>query len=465
MTDPIELETLPTSPDTRRTGTYSGISRFFELAISPGSLIAMASVAAVLLFFQEPLTAQGGAFLAGSALTALAFSHLVGKRQASGSEKLQAIIRERNQAIEQYETLANNVAAALLVRDSAGRLVFCSPYTEVLTGYSRKEIYELGDDFFHQVIHEEDRPIYHRALKVSAYGEAFQFRCRFFHRTGLQMWAETRTVPILDQHGVVISSLSIMLDITSTALHQKQAEEVNQDLHDFTYMVSHDLKAPIATIKGMMNLLQEEGRVVMNPECQEALDYIGTATVRLEQLVASVVEYARVSTTAPEREVVQLDDVMHDLENDFTHQLSAVGGTLEIAPNLPAILGERIRIYQIFSNLVSNSIKYCSPDRPLVIRITQGPAHSRRNIALRVSDNGIGIPEGKRELAFRPFARLHPDHAEGSGIGLACVKKLTEKLGGEIRITKGDDDGTSFELLFMIPQHAAPLSAGALLGG
>src|SRR5699024_4659717 len=100
---------------------------------------------------------------------------------------------------EQYQVLTNNIAAAIIIRDRANNLLFCSPFIEVLTGYSRQEIYEQGEELLTRIIHEDDREIYRRAQKVTAYGEAFQYRMRFFHKSGLEMWTESRTVPILDE--------------------------------------------------------------------------------------------------------------------------------------------------------------------------------------------------------------------------------------------------------------------------
>src|SRR5690606_24163215 len=120
------------------------------------------------------------------------------------------------------------------------------------------EIYSSQSDFFISIAHEDDKQNIERALKVASCGEAFQYRFRYYHKTGILMWAETRTVPVLNNSGEVEASLSITLDVTGSVLYQKQVEEKNRDLLDFTYMISHDLKSPIYTVKGMHGVLCEE---------------------------------------------------------------------------------------------------------------------------------------------------------------------------------------------------------------
>ena len=364
-------------------------------------------------------------------------------------EQVETLSREVVQTSEQYQVLTNNLAAAIIIRDGTGNPLFCSPYSEVLTGYSRQEIYEQGDAIFSQIIHEDDQELYRRAQKVAAYGEAFQYRFRFFHKSGIEMWAESRTVPILDDSGVVTSSLSVLIDITGTALYQKQVEEMNKDSQDFSYMISHDLKAPIATIKGMLNILQEDKGALIGADANEAVVHIENATRRLDQLVSAVLEYSRISNTGAEKEPVNLSKVLKDITTDFGPALKAHNVSFIISANQPSVIGEELRIYQIFSNLVGNAIKYRATERALTIEINTISSPSSRWITVTVKDNGIGIPAEKQSAVFRPFYRAHRDHTEGAGVGLACVKKMVEKLGGEISLKSQPNIGSEFTIKFV----------------
>jgi signal transduction histidine kinase len=235
------------------------------------------------------------------------------------------------------------------------------------------------------------------------------------------MWAETRTVPIMDDHGDLTSSLSITFDVTSLIRRQQQIEEKNRDLEDFSYMISHDLKAPIFTIKGMMQILQEDLQITTESSTWEIIQHINAATDRLEQLVQSVVDYSRVGIGESAEEVVNINSLLQDICNEITPQLSAVEGSISVTPAMPEVLGDRLKLYQIFSNLIGN---------------------------------GLGIPSNRLQDIFRPFQRAHSKDIEGSGIGLACVKKLVSCLRGDVSVQSEVGVGSTFKVVLPLVEDS-----------
>ncbi|NMC63086.1 MAG: PAS domain-containing protein, partial [SAR324 cluster bacterium] len=299
-------------------------------------------------------------------------------------------------------------------------------------------------DFFASIIHEKDKEHYQRALRVALCGEAFQFRYRFYHKSGLEMWAETRSVPIDDNLEENCSTLSITLDVTGSVLYQKQVEERNKDLRDFAYMITHDLKAPVHTIKGMIGVLEEELSQNLKDETREILDHMNKATTRLEELIGGVLEYSKISAEASASEPVELDSVFKDVINDLSGQIQATNANVSISGVMPCVIGDSMKLYRIFSNLISNALKYTVPGRRPLISISEIEDKNPRRSIIAIRDNGPGIPEDKLELIFRPFQRLHPGNVEGTGIGLASVKRLLEKLGGEIDVMSEVGVGSTF---------------------
>jgi PAS domain S-box-containing protein len=369
----------------------------------------------------------------------------IARSQTSEQARRERDLAEATQiAQERYKLLTDNLAAAVIVRGQDGKIVYCSPYTEILTGYPVNQMYGGAEDFFERIVHEEDRSKYNRSLQVTSHGEPFQFRYRFWHKTGLLMWAESRTVPILDDEGVVISSLSITLDVTGNVRYQRQVEEKNSELQDFTYMVSHDLKSPIFTLKGMLGILVEELGSGPSPALAEPVDHMHRALRRLEQLVTSVLEYSRASSFESKQERVELDGLLREVVDDFRPHLDQCGGGVSLSDKLPAVIGDTLRLTQVFSNLFSNAVKYRSPQRPLCVTVQPRAALDPKMCLIAFTDNGLGIPPDKLEIVFRPFHRLHGTEIEGSGIGLACVKKLLERLGGSIVAESDGATGTTF---------------------
>jgi PAS domain S-box-containing protein len=359
--------------------------------------------------------------------------------------------------LRRAKIFSDNLVAAIVLRNAEAKIVYCSPYTEVLTGYSIQEIKSCAGDFFESVMHADDREQYRRALKICASGEAFQYRYRLTHRTGIEIWVETRTVPILNQDGRVESYLSVTLDVTGNVRYQKQVEEKNRDLQDFTYMVSHDLKAPIFTIKGMLGIIRDDFGKSLSPDFQEVLGHIERGILRLEQLVSRVLEYSRISTQDGKAEPVDLSHTLAEVAKDFSTQLAEAKGTLTIPPNLPSVSGDPLQIYRVFANLIGNAIKYRSPDRAVAISISYELTRDGRYVRISVVDNGQGIPADKIESVFRPFHRLHGASVEGTGIGLATVKKIAERSGGSIELKSAEDAGSTF--IVSLKKHAHEESA------
>ncbi len=345
---------------------------------------------------------------------------------------------------ERYRLLTENLAAAVLLRDGDGKIIYCSPYVEVLTGYPIAAILSHDGDFFYSIVHEKDREQYARAIKVALCGEPFQFRYRFYHKSGLEMWAETRSVPVDDSSEERCPTLSITLDVTGNVLYQKQVEERNRDLRDFTYMITHDLKAPVFTIKGMIGVLEED--VVPQPgtEQGDAFQHIKKAIGRLEELIGGVLEYSKISAEATALEPVDLNIVIKEALGDLSGLVESTHAEIAVADNLPAAVGERMRLYRIFSNLIGNALKYTPSGRTPRVRLFEAECRSPRKCVIGVEDNGSGIPADKLDLIFRPFQRVNPGNVEGTGIGLASVKRLLEKLGGEIEVESEEGRGSTF---------------------
>ena len=345
-----------------------------------------------------------------------------------------------------YKILTENVAAAVMLHEADGTILWCSPFTEVLTGFPLSEIYRNKESFLRSNIQEEDREIFERSLKIVATGEPFQCRYRFYHKSGMALWLETRTVPILDNTSSEYVALSITIDVTAHVMNQLQVEERNKDLNEFTYMISHDLKAPILTISGMLGILEDEAVIKNEPHLSEPLAYIRKATKRLQDLVSGVLELARISASERSLEPVSLREVLSEVLDEHKLQIERTEASVTTVEELPVVLGNKTQLYQIFSNLLGNALKYRKESRPLVISFDLDKASSRRKTSIIVRDNGRGISPEKIDTIFKPFNRAGEEAIEGTGVGLASVKKLVEKLGGTINVASDIESGTSFTI-------------------
>lgn len=384
------------------------------------------------------------AFLIGAVLSALV-SILLWRRRIRPNE---AKVREEFELLQgRYRILTDNIAAAIIIRDLNRRIVYASPYTEVLFGFPLKDVYDNDSDFFTRILHPDDHALSARAMAVSLSGEAFQYRFRFFHRTGIEMSAESRSVPIIGDNGDLISTLSVTLDVTASVLQQRQMEEKNRDLQDFTSMVSHDLKGPLFTIKGMIGVLNEDYAAQLPEAVRENIGHIEKATEKLEMLVRSVLDYSKLTAEQANSEPVNLAELINDLIKEFEPTVKSKNGQIKILGEIPNVVGDKVQLYRIFSNLIGNALKYVDANRAPEVEIAASETPNPHQVAISVCDNGLGIPSDKFDIIFRPFQRVHKGVAEGSGIGLASVKRMVEKLGGSVKVQSTVGEGSKFTLV------------------
>jgi PAS domain S-box-containing protein len=354
---------------------------------------------------------------------------------------------------QRYQILTENLAASVIIRDDSARLAYASPYTLVLTGYSPKNFIGAKEDFFESIVHPEDRQHYLKALKISIQGEPFQSRFRVIHKSGMEVWAEQRSVPIFDSEGNVEGFLAIILDVTSQVRYQKQVEERTRDLHDISYMISHDLRSPILTIKGMVEVLKQDLAEGNLKASSESLGFISSAIQRLESLISSVLNYFKLSAQEVDNSNLSFSKLISDVITDLN---SVKTGKIEISGEEVSVSADEQKCYRIFSNLISNAFKYKDPNRDLFLKISWERSLSKRDLIVRVEDNGLGIPEEKLTAIFRPFQRAHSgSNVDGFGVGLASVKKLVQLAGGSISVESEVGKGSKF---IVILKNCSPVS-------
>lgn len=348
--------------------------------------------------------------------------------------------------VEQFDLVLNNIAAAVMICSPDGMPSFVSTYIQVLTGHLPEEFKGFNGDFLETLILDEDVERYRRSKNLSKLGEDSIVRFRIRHKSGLLLWLESRLVPTLNLSAEVESVLSIIIDVTESINYQTQIEEQNQDLSDFAYMVSHDLKAPVFTIQGMAEAIREDCGENLGEEGLKLLQFISNAADRLHSLVGSVIEYSSLNNSSDSPESVSLSETMDQVISDYAPHIKSAGVEISYSKELPAVRGEAIRIYQVLSNLIGNAIKYRDQNRPLEVEVTAKIVPPRM-IDLIIKDNGLGIPENKLEDIFRPYRRAHGGDIEGSGIGLACVKKIVTRLGGNVYAESVEGEGSTFHVI------------------
>lgn len=269
---------------------------------------------------------------------------------------------------------------------------------------------------------------------------------------------------VFDAEGRIIGASKIIYDISGRLQAERNllryTEELrrsNQELDEFAYIISHDLKEPLRGLQRLAQFLQEDYRDRLDAEGRGRLIMISTIVLRLDRLLDSLLYYSRLGRTEMAIGETNLEEMVQNVVAVLAVTLQEKNTKVEIRQKLPVIVCDRVRVAEVFRTLIGNALKY-SDTLGNIIEIGVVSDHPRAlgQTAFYVRDHGIGIPEKYLGSIFKMFKRLHAKEAYGggSGSGLAIAKRIINQHGGEIWAeSKGMGQGASF--FFTLPQAQA----------
>lgn len=251
---------------------------------------------------------------------------------------------------------------------------------------------------------------------------------------------------IAAQAGVAIENAHLLRD----AQRREEALRMsNQELENFTYAVSHDLQTPLRGIHGFADLLLKRIKDRLEPRELHYVDRIQAGARRMAEMVNDLLEFSRIERITHPFEDVALDDVLAQSLADLQGVIRKAHAGVVIEKPLPVVWADRVRMGQVWTNLLTNAIKYAKAGvaPKIVVRWSETP----QEFVFMVQDNGIGIAPEFHARIFGLFHRLHTDEAyEGTGVGLAIVKRIVEFHKGRIRVESAEGHGSTF--VFTIPK-------------
>lgn len=349
-----------------------------------------------------------------------------------------------------------------------------------IVGYTRTELLELT---FQDITHPDDLATDLLSIKQLLNGEIERIvlEKRYIHKQGTLVWVNVtvslireetshkigqplyligvveeigrrkQTERFLQERAQELADLNRVLSRTTALLHKR-----NQELDQFAYVASHDLKAPLRAIANLSEWIEEDLADILPAENQHQMHLLRGRVRRMEALIEGLLQYSRIGRTQTPTEVFSLQELIADVIDSLDPPSTF---TISIPPHLPVLKTKRLLLRQVFANLISNALKH-HPRRDGRIEIQchathpQGLAEGQIYYEFAVGDDGIGIDPQYHEKIFTIFQTLEArDQTENTGIGLSIVKKIVETEGGTIRLESRLGTGAIFR--FTWPQHSS----------
>jgi PAS domain S-box-containing protein len=329
------------------------------------------------------------------------------------------------------------------------------------------------------LVHPDDLPLYRKAWKHSLdTGEPYEIEFRFIDKKLEEgyRWFLIRALPIKDEKGNITKWLGTCTDIHDTKSENRRLEEEvtkrtaelikvandlalsNRDLEHFAAIASHDLKAPLRKITTYVSAISAKQKDV-DKELLNYLSKIERTATDMNTLVGNLLDYSKVSAGTIIKTTVDLNKIIKDAISELEVHLNESKGRISTDKNLPVVRGEPLQLKRLFTNLLSNSIKFTRKDIPPEIVISfekteervltnHGLDPSRNYFSIHIADNGIGFEKEYSEKIFELFTRLNPGKLfEGTGLGLSICKRIAANHEGKIVASPGATEGAIFTIL------------------
>ncbi len=371
----------------------------------------------------------------------------------TSQKELQNVITESE---EKFRQLADLVPQIIWTANPDGFVDYYNSRWYEYTGY---EEHEFGDSSWISKLHPDDVYLVSKGWHESVHaGSSYQLEFRLRNaNTGGYRWFLSKAVPIKDKEGIINKWFGTCTDIHEqksttekleilVAERTKELQRSNDDLQQFAHVASHDLKEPIRKIKTFVSRLEDHLEGQLDESASKFFDRIHVAADRMFNMIDGVLAYSKINADSQKATIVDLNETIKNIETDLEIVLQKTGAKIYYQ-DLPVLEGASVLLYQLFYNLINNSIKFAKEDTASEIIITakEQIEEDKKFAIITVEDNGIGFDLDQTGRIFETFTRLNSkDRYEGTGLGLSLCKKIAERHGGSITASGIPNKGAVF---------------------
>jgi PAS domain S-box-containing protein len=382
------------------------------------------------------------------------------KRTAEGSKRPVNQVSEGDKDV-QFRSIIDSAIDAIVTIDEQGIIVAADPILEKIFGYRVDELLGRNVSMLvpspHRERHDQYLARYIATLHDSD-DEVLQLEVTGQRKDGsiLNLELSISTLMADDRRFFTAILRDISERETVTELLEQYSRELqhsNEELEQYAYVISHDLKEPLRMVTSFTTLLEEELRGSLTEDARKYMMFVIDGAERMRTMIDDLLRYSLVGRGENDMETVDLGEIVSKALHDLSLLIKEADAEIEV-DDLPVIQGAPSLLVRLFQNLIGNALKFRGERRP-VIHI--GAEQDDGSWRLFVRDIGIGIESQHLERIFQVFQRLHPrDVYEGSGIGLAVCRKIVELHGGQLWVESVKDEGSTFWFTFPLdaPQLA-----------
>lgn len=355
----------------------------------------------------------------------------------------------RKESEERFRTMAENIPNLAWIANDSGFIIWYNKRWYEYSGTTPEQMEGWGWQSIH---HPEELPKVMAEWKKSILtGEKFEMTFPLKGADGVFRPFLTRVNPVRNNEGKIVRWFGTNTDVSEVENKNKELLKINADLDNFIYTASHDLKAPVANIEGLLSslvdVLTDDNK--NKQEFKQILEMIERSIRKFKNTILDLTEISKVQKLEQE-DISQIDclELIEDVKFTILDQIKESGAAINLnIEDCNFIQFSRKHFQSIVYNLLSNAIKYRSPERPL--RVDIGLKKENDFVILSVRDNGLGISSSNQTKVFSMFKRFH-DHVEGTGIGLYIVKRIVDNAGGKVEVDSEENTGTTFRIYFPV---------------
>jgi PAS domain S-box-containing protein len=370
--------------------------------------------------------------------------------------QLQELAEKLRESENDYRSLTDTLPLMMFAANNRGQISYTNKWLQDYFGFVPKE---LNQGTWNSVIHPQDvsgftKDINSALTKYSTLNGQYRFRQK---SSGSYLWHLITVVPLKNEKEIVTRWIGFIVDInaqkqfeqtlkdnrelkeTQQQLFENQAElqqkvielnRSNYELEQFAHLASHDLQEPLRKLFFYTDVLKKKYTDHLDGSGVTMLSNMSLAASRMKELISDLLSYSQLQQQKLKFELVDLNQTLNEIVKDLDIVIKEKKAVVNVG-NLPMINGNPLRLRQLFTNLVSNALKYSKKDTPPVVDVTA--TVEDENVVLKVKDNGIGFDEQYKEKIFGLFERLHTrDQFPGTGIGLSICKRIVELHFGTI---------------------------------